>query len=213
MIVVLLGPPGSGKGTQAKKLWLDQKWPQVSTGDMLRNAISQGSKLGQEAKRYMTQGALVPDEVVVGLIAERSTAADCKNGFILDGFPRNIAQAEVLDRMLTQQGRSVDKVVLFEIPDEDLIRRLSGRRTCIQCGTMFHVENAAPRVDGICDQCGSKLVQREDDQTEVVKRRLAVYHQQTEPLVGFYRKQKKLESLDASQSAPKVTSALSDVLK
>jgi adenylate kinase len=141
MIVVLLGPPGSGKGTQAKKMWKEQGWPQLSTGDMLRTAIKSGSVLGLEAKKYMDQGSLVPDSVVVGLIDEQSRSPECQKGFILDGFPRNISQAESLDRMLTAQRRQVDRAVLLEIPDHELVQRLSGRRTCLKCGAMYHVES------------------------------------------------------------------------
>jgi len=213
MIVVLLGPPGSGKGTQAKRLNAEGRWPQLSTGDMLRTAISKGSTLGVEAKSYMDQGLLVPDAVVIGLIAERSEASDCGKGFILDGFPRNISQAEALDRMLQKQGRSVDQVVLFDIPEEDLIRRLSGRRTCIACGAMYHVDTAIPKKEGACDQCGQLLVQRDDDRPEVVKKRFDVYRQQTEPLIDFYRKQKKLHRVDARQSAQDVSNALAEALR
>jgi len=213
MIVVLLGPPGSGKGTQAKKLWTERRLPQLSTGDMLRSAIQQGSKLGMEAKAFMDQGALVPDSVVVGLIAERTEANDCKNGFVLDGFPRNISQADALDKMLKSQSRQVDRAVLFEIPDEDLVKRLSGRRTCLSCGAMFHVDSAAPKADGVCDQCGKTLIQRDDDRPEVIKKRLLVYHQQTEPLVGYYRQQNKLRSLDARRPAVDVAQSLLDALK
>jgi adenylate kinase len=161
----------------------------------------------------MEQGALVPDDLVIDLIAERSASPDCKGGFILDGFPRNVSQATALDQMLKSRDQSVDRAVLFEIPDEDLVRRLSGRRTCVQCGAMYHVENAAPKVAGICDQCQQSLIQRDDDATEVIKKRLNVYHQQTEPLVGFYRKQGKLKCLDARQTASQVASSLSEALK
>lgn len=212
MIAILLGPPGSGKGTQAKKLWAERQLPQLSTGDMLRSAIQKGSSLGVEAKRFMDQGQLVPDSLVVSLIAERSQNPDCKNGFILDGFPRNIAQAEVLDQMLKSQNRSVDRAVLFDIGDEELVKRISGRRTCSKCGTMFHVEFAPSRVSGVCDQCNGPVVQRDDDRADVVRKRLAVYHEQTEPLVGFYRKQNKLRSLDASLSAAQVASKLAEAL-
>jgi adenylate kinase len=213
MIVVLLGPPGSGKGTQAKKLVAERQWPQLSTGDMLRTAIAAGSRMGAQAKSFMDQGALVPDSVVVGLILERTEEADCKDGFILDGFPRNISQAEALDTMLKVQGRMVEKVVFFKIPDEDLVRRLSGRRTCIDCGAMYHVESAPTLAPNVCDQCGKDVTQRPDDQPEVIKKRLAVYHLQTEPLVGFYRGQNKLLSLDARQPASEVFQALIKVLE
>jgi adenylate kinase len=212
MIVILLGPPGSGKGTQAKKLWSERKLPQLSTGDMLRSAITRGTQLGMEAKKFMDQGQLVPDEVVIGLIKEKSESPDCKDGYVLDGFPRNIAQAEALDKMLKQQVRQVDRAVLFDIADEELVRRLSGRRTCLKCSAMYHVESAPPKVGGVCDLCGNKLVQREDDSTDVIKKRLSVYHQQTEPLIGFYRTQKKLRTLDARKSAVDVGHALAEAL-
>jgi adenylate kinase len=213
MIVVLIGPPGSGKGTQAKVLASTRGLPQLSTGDMLRTAISQGTELGQQAKKLMDQGALVPDSVVIGLISERSQADDCRSGFILDGFPRNVAQAEALDKMMTSQGIQVDRAVLFSIADEVLVKRLSGRRTCLECSAMYHIDNAKPKKDGICDECGSKLVQRDDDQVEVVRKRLQVYHEKTEPVVDFYRTQGKLKSLDAGQTADQVTKILSEILK
>jgi adenylate kinase len=213
MILVLLGPPGSGKGTQAKKLVVERGMPQLSTGDMLRAAISQGTKLGLEAKSFMDRGALVPDAVVIGLIAERTQAEDCKGGFILDGFPRTIPQAQSLDQTLKKAGRQVDQAVLFAMPDQELIRRLSGRRTCSKCGTMFHVETAKPKKDGVCDACGSALIQRDDDKPEVIRKRLDVYHQQTEPLVGYYSGQKKLSEIDASASQDAVTAALRQALK
>jgi adenylate kinase len=208
MIVVLLGPPGSGKGTQAKKLVSKRQWPQLSTGDMLRSAIAEGSELGIKAKTFMDKGLLVPDEVVVGLIAVRSVQPDSKNGFVLDGFPRTIPQAEALDLMLKQQGRQVDSAVLFRIPDSELVRRLSGRRTCLNCGSMFHVESLKPKKDGICDKCGQALVHRDDDQVEVIKKRLSVYHQQTEPLTKYYEAAGKLKSIDATQSPEQVSLSL-----
>jgi adenylate kinase len=208
MIVVLLGPPGSGKGTQAKKLVSKRQWPQLSTGDMLRSAIAEGSDLGIKAKSFMDKGQLVPDDVVVGLIAVRSTQPESKNGFVLDGFPRTIPQAEALDLMLKKQGRQVDSAVLFKIPDSELVRRLSGRRTCLNCGSMFHIESLKPKKDGICDKCGQALVQRDDDKVEVIQKRLAVYHQQTEPLVKYYEKAGKLKSIDATQSPEQVSLSL-----
>jgi adenylate kinase len=212
MILVLIGPPGSGKGTQAKILSGTLKLPQLSTGDMLRTAIAQGSALGLQAKKLMDQGSLVPDSVVIGLIAQRTLENDCKSGFILDGFPRNVQQAQALDTMLATQGRKVERAVFFSIPDEDLVKRLSGRRTCVECGAMYHVENAKAQKEGQCDQCGSRLTQRDDDRVEVVRKRLKVYHEQTEPVVGFYEQQSKLKSLDAAESAIQVSKALSDIL-
>ncbi|MGK5089611.1 adenylate kinase, partial [Bdellovibrionota bacterium FG-2] len=186
MILVFLGPPGSGKGTQAKKVTGERGWPQLSTGDMLRSAIVDGTKLGLEAKSFMDNGALVPDSVVIGLIAERILRADCKLGFILDGFPRTIPQAEALDRMLAEQSRRVNFTVLFDIPDSELVSRLSGRRTCLKCGAMYHVVAAASRVEGVCDVCGAGLTQRDDDKEGVILKRLSVYHAQTAPVAGYY---------------------------
>jgi adenylate kinase len=213
MILVLLGPPGSGKGTQAKKLVSTHHWPQLSTGDMLRAAIGEGTQLGLEAKAFMDKGSLVPDSVVIGLIAARSKVADCKNGFVLDGFPRTIPQAEALDKMLKEQGRAVDRSILFQIPDSELVRRLSGRRTCLSCGSMFQLETLKPREEGICDKCGAPLIQRDDDKAEVIQKRLAVYHQQTAPLAKYYETAGKLKTIDATQSPDEVTQSLEKALK
>jgi adenylate kinase len=213
MILVLLGPPGSGKGTQAKRFAAARGWPQLSTGDMLRSAIAAGTQLGLEAKSYMDKGALVPDAVVIGLIGERVQMPDCANGVILDGFPRTIPQAEALDRLLQAQGKAVGRAVLFEIPDELLVSRLSGRRTCTKCGSMFHVESARPKQDGVCDSCGSALVQRDDDRPEVIRKRLEVYHKQTAPLADFYHAQGKLRSIDANRSPEEVERQLSGTLQ
>ena len=212
MIVILLGPPGSGKGTQAKKLVTEKHWPQLSTGDMLRSAISKGTKLGIEAKSFMDKGALVPDTVVIGLIQERVKDPDCKDGFILDGFPRTIPQAQALDVMLSTQLHQVDRAILFEIADAELVRRLSGRRTCLKDGSMYHLETFKPKKDGICDQCGSPLVQRDDDKSEVINKRLAVYHQQTAPLAAYYKQQKKLRNIDAAASPESVSAALAQAI-
>ena len=212
MIVVFLGPPGSGKGTQAKKVAVEQKWPQLSTGDMLRAAIAQKTKTGLEAKTFMDKGSLVPDEVVIQLIAEKSVASECQRGFVLDGFPRTVPQAEALDQMLVKQEKTVDRVVLFDIGDEELVKRLSGRRTCTKCGAMYHVEHAPPKKANTCDQCGSSVTQRDDDRPEVILKRLEVYHRQTEPVVDYYRKQGKLQTIDARQEASRVTASLARVL-
>jgi adenylate kinase len=208
MIVVLLGPPGSGKGTQAKRIVSEKKWPHLSTGDMLRAAIKSGSEVGVQAKKFIDQGMLVPDDLVVNLIGDRMKASDCQDGFVLDGFPRNVPQAVVLDQMLAAQGKSVGRVILFDMTDESLVKRLSGRRTCSQCASMYHIETLRSVREGICDHCGSSLIQRSDDQVDVIKNRLQVYHQQTEPLIQFYREQMKLVSLDAHQAAGDVHRSL-----
>jgi adenylate kinase len=208
MILIFLGPPGSGKGTQAKKLMEKRGWPQLSTGDMLRAAMSDGTALGLAAKGFMDQGSLVPDEVVIGLIADRTQAPDCSKGFILDGFPRTIPQAEALDQMLAASHRKVDRVILFEIEDRDLVSRISGRRTCLSCGSMYQVDSLPPRVPGTCDKCGSKLVHRDDDQAAVVQKRLAVYHAQTAPLAQYYRKSGNLKTVNAALSFDAVTEAI-----
>lgn len=208
MILIFLGPPGSGKGTQAKRLMNDRSWPQLSTGDMFRANISQGTKLGLEAKKFMDAGNLVPDTVTIGMIEERMTKPDCAKGFILDGFPRNIPQAEALDAMLGSKGKKVDRVVEFKIEDAELVGRLSGRRTCSKCGTLYHVKTQPPKRDAVCDLCGANVIQRPDDQVDVIENRLKVYHSQTAPLVAFYTKQGKLKSLDASRSMTDVYNAL-----
>ncbi len=212
MIIVLLGPPGSGKGTQAKRLISEVKWPQLSTGDMLRSAIGAGSQLGKEAKSFMDRGALVPDSVVVQLIADRTRNEDCRAGFVLDGFPRTLPQAEALDQMLATRGRGIDHAVLFDVPDADLLERLTGRRTCAKCGAMYHLQAAQPKKQGICDQCGSALIQREDDRAEVIKKRLEVYHAQTSPLIEYYKKQEKLKTVNATQAPDLVFQAFKKIL-
>jgi adenylate kinase len=213
MILVLLGPPGSGKGTQAKKLVAEKGWPQISTGDMLRAAIGKGTKLGLEAKSFIDKGALVPDAVVIGLIRERTAEKDCGEGFILDGFPRTIPQAQSLDSLLSDQHRKVDRAVLFDVADEELVSRLSGRRTCPKCSSVYHVVTQPPKTSGKCDKCGASLVQREDDREEVIKNRLSVYHAQTSPLIDFYKKQSKLRTINAAKSPEDVTRALGAALQ
>lgn len=190
----------------------ERKWPQLSTGDMLRAAIAKGTALGVQAKGFMDKGALVPDDVVIGLIAERTQEPDCSKGFILDGFPRTIPQAEALSRMLEMRGKKVDRAVLFEIKDQELVSRLSGRRTCSKCGAMYHVESARPKSESACDQCGSGLIQRDDDKPEVIQKRLAVYHQQTAPLADFYRERGILRTLDASRPADEVSRSLAQAI-
>jgi len=209
MILVFLGPPGSGKGTQAKRFSVDRGIPQLSTGDMLRRAIASGTDLGKSAQEYMSKGSLVPDEVVIGLIRERIAESDCRNGFILDGFPRTIPQAQALDALLRSEALKVQAAVLFEIADGVLVSRLTGRRTCLKCGAMYHVETMRPRKSGVCDQCTTELVQRDDDREEVIRKRLAVYHDQTSPLEKYYREKGILQSLDATQAPDAVYASLS----
>jgi adenylate kinase len=208
MILIFLGPPGSGKGTQAKRLTEERSLPQLSTGDMFRANIAQGTSLGLEAQRFMDQGELVPDQIVIGMIEERIQQADCRDGFILDGFPRTIAQAEALDVMLSKRQLQVNRAIEFKIQDAELIGRLSGRRTCQNCSAMYHVSTAPTKVPGVCDRCGGEVIQRVDDHADVIEKRLSVYHQQTSPLVGFYSAQGKLRTIDASKSMEAVDAAL-----
>jgi adenylate kinase len=185
--VIFLGAPGAGKGTQARRLAAGSGVPQVATGDMLREAVAAGTSLGREAKRFMDQGALVPDEVVIGLVDERLSRSDARLGYVLDGFPRTVPQAEALDALLRRLGQDLDRVVFFDVSRDELLRRLTGRRICRQCGTAFHLVSAPPKVAGKCDQCGGELYQRDDDAEATVGRRLDVYQTQTAPLLDYYR--------------------------
>lgn len=186
--VIFLGAPGAGKGTQARRLAGEAGAPQVATGDMLREAAAEGTPLGREAKRYMDSGALVPDEVVIGLVDERLARADAATGYVLDGFPRTVAQAEALDGLLGRRRQELDRVIFFDVSRPELIRRLTGRRICRKCGTTFHMVSAPPRTAGRCDVCGGELYQREDDAEATVARRLDVYETQTAPLLDYYRR-------------------------
>jgi len=194
MRLILLGPPGAGKGTQAKMLMEKFQIPQVSTGDILRKAVQEGAELGKQAKICMDAGKLVQDDIVIGLIKERIVEADCKGGFILDGFPRTIIQAEKLTETLKEMSLSMDAVVDFEVDNEELVNRLTGRGTCADCGAMFHKTSRPPAKSGICDGCGGALYQREDDKEETIKKRLEVYQDETAPLKEFYRKQGNLKT-------------------
>jgi adenylate kinase len=196
MNIILLGPPGAGKGTQAKKMIDRYGIPQISTGDMLRAAVKAGTPLGMEAKSYMDAGGLVPDSVVIGLVKERIQEPDCEKGFMLDGFPRNVAQAEELDKMLNDMGIQIDHVMCIEVPNEELIKRLTGRRTCKECGAGYHVMFDPPKKEGVCDKCGGELYQRDDDNETTVKSRLDVYDAQTKPLIDYYDNQGKLRRID-----------------
>lgn len=212
MILIFLGPPGSGKGTQAKLLSSEKNWPQLSTGDMLRANISQGTALGLEAKKFMDQGSLVPDEVVIGMIDKRIQESDCKPGFILDGFPRTVPQAEALYALLKQHGRKLDHVILFQIQSSELVKRLSGRRTCTNCGEMYHIDGRATKVDGVCDKCGGTVVQRQDDDQSVIGKRLDVYEKQTAPLVDYYSKLGLLREMNAMDEVKNVTRSIASIV-
>ncbi len=203
MNIILLGAPGAGKGTQAEVISEKFSIPQISTGNIIREAVKNGTPMGLEAKSYMDSGALVPDATVIGIIKERLSQDDCKAGFILDGFPRTIPQAEALEEL----GVQIDRVVSIEVPDDKIVLRMSGRRVCPKCGASYHVEYKKPSVDGICNLCGDALVQRKDDAPETVLERLRVYHEQTEPLKGFYEKSGKLKVV-IGQEDVRDTSAL-----
>ncbi|MBV9007176.1 MAG: adenylate kinase [Solirubrobacterales bacterium] len=197
--LILLGPPGAGKGTQAERLQDDFQVPFISTGDMLRANVKGGTELGREARNYMDAGELVPDDLIVAMVAERLQEDDAEDGFILDGFPRTIEQAHALDRQLSELSRRVTAVLLIDVPDSDLVRRLSGRRVCVKAGHNYHIEFDPPKHEGVCDQDGSKLIQRDDDKPEVIRNRLRVYHDQTEPLVDYYDEQGVLRKIDGTR--------------
>lgn len=198
MRIVLLGPPGAGKGTQAKKLEEEFGIPQLATGDIIRLALKEGTEWGKRAEPFVREGKLVPDEVVIGIVKERLLRDDVRKGFILDGFPRTLKQAEALEAMLQELGVAIDAVLYFDIPEEELVRRLSARRVCENCQTPYNLISSPPRNDEICDRCGGKLVQRPDDTPEVIRKRLAVYEEQTKPLVEFYRKRGLLKVIPSS---------------
>jgi len=204
MRIILLGPPGAGKGTQAKLLVERLGVPQISTGDMLRAAVKAGTPLGREAKAYMDRGALVPDEVIIGLVRERLQSADCIRGYILDGFPRTVAQAEALEKTLLDLRLSLDHVLCLEVPPDDLVVRIAGRRTCRVCGAMFHVRFSPAKRDGVCDACGGETYQRDDDREDTVRRRLEVYAQQTEPLVRFFEGRGLLRRIAGTGEIPEI---------
>jgi len=209
MNLILLGAPGAGKGTQAEKICEKFNIPAVSTGNIIREALKNGTDMGLKAKSYIDAGKLVPDDVVIGIINERLAEDDCQNGFILDGFPRTIPQAEALDNM----GIVIDKVVDIEVPDEKIAARLSGRRVCLKCGATYHLEYKKPAKDGICDACGDELVQRKDDSPETVLDRLNVYHEQTEPLKDYYAKTGKLVIVEGQEEVADTTALVFKVLE
>jgi adenylate kinase len=203
--LILLGPPGAGKGTQAQRLVADFRLPYVATGEMLRDAGRAGTELGQEAAKYMNNGDLVPDEVIIGLAVERIQQPDCADGFILDGFPRTVEQAKALDAELERMGRKLTAALFIDVPDEEVVRRISGRRQCVKNEQhVYHVDFDPPKNDNVCDQDGARLIQRDDDKPETVKHRLAVYHEQTEPVVVYYDERGILRRFDGSRSPTEV---------
>ncbi|MGD9342476.1 MAG: adenylate kinase [Desulfuromonadales bacterium] len=213
MKLILLGPPGAGKGTQAKMLTERFSIPQISTGDILRAAVKEGTPMGLKAKEYMDAGGLVPDEVVVGIVRDRLLAADCDNGFILDGFPRTVAQADALQASLAEMHKALDRVISLEVDAEALVERLTGRRTCKECGRGYHVKFDPPREENICDACGGSLFQRDDDQEETIRKRLQVYADQTSPLISYYRDADVLIELDGMQPIPRVQEKMLSLLQ
>ena len=212
MKIIMLGAPGAGKGTQAKKIAAKYGIPHVSTGDIFRANIKNGTELGMKAKSYMDAGGLVPDEITIGMLLDRISEDDCKTGYVLDGFPRTIPQAESLTKALENRGESIDYAVNVDVPDENIISRMGGRRACLNCGATYHVVYNAPKTEGICDSCGQELVLRDDDKPETVKKRLDVYHQQTQPLIDYYQKAGVLAEVDGTKDMEEVFQAIVEIL-
>ena len=212
MKIIMLGAPGAGKGTQAKQIADKYSIPHISTGDIFRANIKNGTELGKKAKQYMDQGALVPDELTCDLVMDRIQQDDCKNGFVLDGFPRTIPQAEALDAALGKINEKMDYAIDVDVPDENIVNRMSGRRACLNCGATYHLISIPPKVEGICDRCGSEIVLREDDKPETVQKRLKVYHEQTQPLIDYYKNQGILKSVDGTQPMDELFKAIVTIL-
>ncbi|MBR1471732.1 MAG: adenylate kinase [Lachnospiraceae bacterium] len=212
MKIVMLGAPGAGKGTQAKMIAEKYGVPHVSTGDIFRMNVKNGTPLGMEAKAYMDKGELVPDELTVRILLDRLAQEDCKNGYVLDGFPRTIPQAEVLDQELTKLGDAIDYAINVDVPDENIIRRMSGRRACVGCGATYHIVHIPPKKEGICDKCGGELILRDDDKEETVKNRLNIYHAQTQPLIDFYTAKGVLKTVDGTVASEEVFKAITEIL-
>ena len=212
MKIIMLGAPGAGKGTQAKMIAAKYNIPHISTGDIFRANIKNGTELGAKAKEYMDKGLLVPDELVVDLVIDRFKEPDCKNGYVLDGFPRTIPQAEALDKALTAIGESVDYAINVEVPDENIVRRMGGRRACVGCGATYHIVYSPTKVEGKCDTCGGDLIIRDDDKPETVQNRLAVYHEQTQPLIDYYTNKGIIAEVDGTQDMKDVFAAIVKIL-
>jgi len=212
MKIIMLGAPGAGKGTQAKMIAEKYGIPHISTGDIFRYNIKNGTELGKEAKKYMDQGLLVPDELTVKILLDRVAKDDCRNGYVLDGFPRTIPQVEVLEEALAKLGDGIDYAINVEVPDENIVRRMGGRRACVNCGATYHIEHVPPKKEGICDNCGSELILRDDDKPETVKNRLSVYHKQTQPLIDFYNGKGVLRTVDGTVDMKDVFNAIVAIL-
>ena len=212
MKIIMLGAPGAGKGTQAKQIAAKYQIPHISTGDIFRANIKNGTELGKKAKTYMDQGALVPDELTCDLVMDRIQQDDCKNGFVLDGFPRTIPQAEALDAALKKISQTMDYAIDVDVPDENIVNRMGGRRACVKCGATYHVVFAAPKTEGVCDTWGEDLVLRDDDKPETVQKRLEIYHDQTHPLIEYYEKKGVLHTVDGTQTMEDVFKNITDIL-
>lgn len=213
MRIIMLGAPGAGKGTQAKMIADQYGIPHISTGDIFRSNIKNGTELGKKAKTYMDQGQLVPDELTCDLVVDRIAKDDAKNGYVLDGFPRTIPQAEALKAALAKRGEKIDFAIDIEVPDENIVTRMSGRRACTSCGATYHVQYNPPKKEGICDVCGKELVLRDDDKPETVRKRLEVYHSQTQPLIDYYKKDGVLAEVDGTQEISTIFSQIQKLLE
>ena len=204
MKIIMLGAPGAGKGTQARKVAKKYNIPHISTGDIFRANIKEGTELGKRAKEYMDKGELVPDDITIGMLLDRIHKADCKDGFVLDGFPRTIPQAKSLSEALSKLNEKIDYAINIDVPDDSIITRMSGRRACLSCGSTYHIKYSAPKKENICDNCGSELVIRDDDKPETVKKRLDVYHKQTQPLIDYYDNENILANVDGTKDMEEV---------
>ncbi len=213
MNLILLGAPGAGKGTQAKMISEKYGIPQIATGDMLREAVAKGTELGKKAKEYMDRGELVPDEIVIGIVRERLQQPDCEKGFILDGFPRTLAQAEALDKMLEELGKKIDAVININVPEEEVVKRIAYRRTCRNCGAVYHLIYNPPKEDNKCDKCGGELYQRDDDKEETVRERFKVYREKTEPLIEYYKAKGILYEVDGTKDINSVFEEITKILE
>ena len=212
MKLIMLGAPGAGKGTQAKMIAEKYSIPHVSTGDIFRANIKEGTELGRQAKAYMDKGELVPDELTVKILLDRVSKEDCSEGYVLDGFPRTIPQAEVLEDALNKLGEKIDYAINVDVPDENIVRRMSGRRACVSCGATYHIEHVPPAKENVCDKCGNELILRDDDKPETVTKRLDVYHAQTQPLIDFYSERGVLKNVDGTLSTTDVFATITSIL-